>query len=338
MCDCNHIAPARGDRQRLDIGDAPASNQIVPSADRPRTMIDLDRVRENAESIARATRVPLIAVVKADAYGLGAARVAGAIADLVEAFYVFDAAEAVRHGLAATGKPTIALLGKSRDPADYVSHRIRPAVWTVERALALRAADPILAVDAGQQRFGCPLGSVESILQTGAVDEAFTHATVAAQARRLEDALRGRVSKLHAAGSALLDEPGAWLDAVRPGLALYRGAARVTARLAEARDATGPAGYTGFTTPAGRHGVIVAGYSDGLRPGGPCLVNGQPHRLPEVGMQSAFVELGTGDRAGDEVVLLGDGLTEEHVASAWGTSPHEVLVRLCGLGARSYLS
>ncbi len=37
--------------------------------ERPRTVIDLARVRANAEAIARRTGVPLIAVVKADAYG-----------------------------------------------------------------------------------------------------------------------------------------------------------------------------------------------------------------------------------------------------------------------------
>ena len=53
-------------------------------------------------------------------------------------------------------------------------------------------------------------------------------------------------------------------------------------------------------------------------------------------MQSAFVELGPGDKAGDEVVLLGDGLTVYDVANAWGTTPHEALLRLANLGERRY--
>jgi alanine racemase len=48
-------------------------------------------------------------------------------------------------------------------------------------------------------------------------------------------------------------------------------------------------------------------------------------------MQSAFVETGPGDRLGDPVILLGDGLSEADVATAWGTSEHEVLVRMSRL-------
>jgi alanine racemase len=55
-------------------------------------------------------------------------------------------------------------------------------------------------------------------------------------------------------------------------------------------------------------------------------------------MQSAFVELGPADRVGDEVVLLGDGLTESDIAADWGTSPQQVLVRLCQTGVRSYVT
>jgi alanine racemase len=141
---------------------------------------------------------------------------------------------------------------------------------------------------------------------------------------------------MHAAGSSLLHEPSAWLDAVRPGLAIYQGAVRVSATLVEVRKSKGPAGYSGFEVPW--HGVILAGYSNGLRTG-PCLVNGQPSRILEAGMQSAFVEVQPGDQAGSsEVILLGDSLSEAEVGKAWGTTPHEALLRLAGAGIRSYVS
>ena len=66
-------------------------------------------------------------------------------------------------------------------------------------------------------------------------------------------------TRLHAAGTALLGIPEARLDAVRPGLALYRGAVRVSAPLAEVHASAGPVGYSGFTPSTGRHGVILAG-------------------------------------------------------------------------------
>src|SRR5687768_2493509 len=81
--------------------------------------VDVRRVRRNTEEVARRTGVPVLAVVKADAYGLGASRVALAIRDVVDGYYVFDAAEAVQHRLfAETGRRIIALLGASNDPQD----------------------------------------------------------------------------------------------------------------------------------------------------------------------------------------------------------------------------
>lgn len=307
------------------------------SVDRPSVTIDLSRVRANVEAIARRTGVPVIGVVKADAYGLGARQVVAAIAELVTAFYVFDAAETLSYDDVDTGKPTISMLGQSNDPDDYVSRRIRPAVWTVERATALRRARPVLSMDTGQGRFGCILDDVEAVARASGCDEAMTHATTVPQARMLHEALGRQVSTLHAAGTALLDEPEARLNAVRPGLALYRDAVRVTAPLIEARDVRGPAGYGGFVSSTGRLGVFAAGYAQGMRAGGECLVNGQRRPVPEVGMQSAFVELGPRDQVGDEVVLLGDGITVQHVGATWGTTPHEALLRFSGMGERRYV-
>src|SRR5437764_1032895 len=159
--------------------------------------VDLSRVRRNAEEIAARVGVPVWATIKADAYGLGAARVAGTRAGVVEGFCVFALAEA-----------------------------------------------------------------------------------------------------------GLLDEPEARLDAVRPGLALYRGAVRTSARLADVRRSAGAIGYGGWRSESGFHGVILAGYSHGLRPG-PVMVNGRRQRITEIGMQSAYVTLNEADRMGDEVMLLG---------------------------------
>jgi alanine racemase len=301
-----------------------------------RVQIDLGRVQSNARRIARDTGVPVLAVIKADAYGLGAERVSGAIREWVHGFCVFRPEEAIEIDLwNRTGKPTLAIGPPNvLDATLYVRHHIRPAVSTVEQAIALKTARPVLCVDTGQQRFACPIDQVNEVLRAGECDEAFTHATRMEQVQLLRDAVGGRVGRLHAAGSSLLHEPEALLDAVRPGLALYHGAVRVSTRLVECRKGTGPAGYSGFVAPY--HGAILAGYSNGLH-AGPCLVNGRPSRLLEVGMQSAFVETQPADKPGDEVVLLGDGLAEEQIAKAWNTSPHECLVRLSRSGIREYV-
>ena len=314
--------------------------------------IDLGRVRANAERIAAAVGVPLLAVVKADAYGLGTAEVARAVADVVGGFYVFDADEAVDL-YRLTGKRTVALNGRWADPADYRAAHVHPVVWSADRAAALRSARPVLSVDTGQQRFACPPADADAVRRAGDCGEAMTHAT------RHENVDRFRAvcsdwppMTLHAAGSALLDDPRAWLSAVRPGLALYAGAVRVSTPVVEIHDSVSPAGYTGFCVP--HFGVILVGYRNGLK-AGPCAVAGRPSRMLEVGMQSAFVEIEAGVRVGDEVVLLGPNsddrlsvghegadqnvvVTESAVAAQWKTSCQEVLVRLTAAGRRRYRS
>lgn len=307
-------------------------------------VVDLARVRASAGRIAAATGVPVIAVVKADAYGHGAAAVADAIGELVSDFYVHDSAEALAADLfGRTGKPSIALLSAWTDPADFRAANIRPVVWEIAQAAALRNADPVLSIDLGQQRFACPPERIADAITAGAIREAMTHASRLDQAERfgaLTDPFASepqqsgdRPFRRHAAGSALLAHPAARFDAVRPGLALYAGAASVTTPLVQATDAAGPAGYTQFQVA--RFGVIRCGYSNGVR-AGPCLVNGRESRILEVGMQTAFVEIAPTDRRGDAVTLLGDSLAAETVAAAWHTSPQEVLVRLCGAGVRTH--
>jgi alanine racemase len=301
--------------------------------------IDLARVRVNALDVKLRAGVPVIAVVKADAYGHGAAEVITRIGDVVDEFCVFSLAEAAEARIwEQTGKPTLAIgPAMEGDEAEaYLALHVRPAVANEADARRLAGAGPVVCVDTGMQRFACPPERVAAVVRAAPITEAYTHATSVEQAVRFGELTQGlSLRRRHAAGSSLLEEPAARFDAVRPGIALYRGAARVTTRLAEVRESKGPIGYSRWTSATGRHGVILAGYSNGLRPG-PCVVNGEVRRIAEVGMQSSFVEVGPRDRAGDEVVLLGDDLRAEQMAAGWGTSPQEALVRLCGLGAKRH--
>ena len=304
--------------------------------------VDLGRVRQNIADVrARVGRAEIHAVVKADAYGLGARKVAAAVADVVDGFVVFQAAEAVEAKLPDLGKPILAL--RPDDLVETAALGVRPAVWDAQTAEELRAWDPVVCVDTGMQRFACPPEQLERVIEAGQVREAFTHATSVEQVRRLVELVGGSRAggrlRLHAAGTSLLHEPAAHLDLVRPGLALYRGAVSVRTQFIEQRDSRGPVGYSGFT--ARQHGVILAGYSHGLRPG-PCLVGGRRRRIAEVGMQSAFVALEQGDEAADVTLLghadagNGEVVTEEEIAAAWGSTPHEVLISLARMGRHRY--
>lgn len=299
-----------------------------------RVDIDLAVVRANIGRIVASTGVPLIAVVKADAYGLGMREVILAIDDLVAGYYLFQPHEVIdsaAHTL--TRKRFIAAVCGDATAEQLSAIRIRPGVWTIEQAQRWRSCEPVLGVDTGQQRFACPPDDIEKVIAAGGCVEAFTHASRPAQAAQFDEITRGRGLRRHAAGSSLLGTPAAWFDAVRPGFELYRGAARVTTRLLDARESRGPAGYNGFVSP--RHGVILGGYSDGLT-AGVCVINGTRRKVLEIGMQSAFIELGPADRVGDEVTLLGDGLTESDVAAAWRCGTAEAMFRLARSGPKHY--
>jgi alanine racemase len=300
-------------------------------------VVDLGVVRKNVEHIASSAGVDVLAVVKADAYGLGIEAVSDTIADVVAGFCVFQAEEAVSCDLARrTGKRVLALgPPESTDASDYIFHHVTPTVGNVEQARQLRRARPALCVDTGMQRFSCPPNHCRSALTAGLCGEAFTHATQLGQVQKFLQITEGLELSRHAAASSLLQNPDAVLDAVRPGLSMYRNAVTVSSRLVELHSSSGPAGYSGFVTA--RHGVILAGYAHGLRKG-LCLLNGRKSRVLEVGMQSAFVEADAHDRIGDEVVLLGGELTEHDVAQCWDCGPHEVLTSLSSAATRTYVS
>ena len=183
------------------------------------------------------------------------------------------------------------------------------------------------------QRFACPPEDCREALIAGDCREAFTHATELAHAEKLYELTAHCDVKRHAAASSLLGHPQARLDAVRPGLAMYRNAVTISSPIVELHQSRGPAGYTGFMSA--RHGIILAGYAHGLRKG-PCLINGQRRQILEVGMQSAFIEAEAGDRVGDNVVLIGPDLQPTEIAAAWNCSPHEVLKALTSAATRHY--
>ncbi len=289
--------------------------------------IDLDQVRAQAEAIREQTRVALIAVIKADAYGLGAARVADALGSVADDFAYFSLSEARE-----VGRPGIVLGPVEGEPAEYRELSLRPTIGTLKDARNFAELPVAVELDTGMQRTGCTVAELETILEQSCVHELYTHASTMESVRLLVQANRGRY-RAHAASTSLLGEPEAWLDAVRPGCALYRSAVRVSTRLHLVRATQGPVGYTGFRAP--HVGVILAGYSHGLAPG-PVRINGQRQRILETGMNTSFVSVDAADRAGDEVLLLGDGLTEAEVAAALGIREHAVLCRYCAAGPRRY--
>ena len=291
--------------------------------------IDLDRIRQSARQIRANTGVDLIAVIKADAYGLGAVRIAEALEDIADEFAFFtldEAREAKRPGL-ILGPP-------DGNPDEYRRLKVRPALSTLAEADRYAGVPAAINVDTGMRRFGCLPEQLDELLARSSATELFTHAVDASSAELLRCLRNERPLRIHAAATALLDSPSAWLDAVRPGLALYRGAVRASGPLLETRATNGPVGYTRLE--CSQIGVLQGGYANGLQRG-PVCINGRRREILEVGMNTCIIGIDSADRPGDEVVLLGDELTEDEIAGQLNIRPHEVLCRYTGMGIRKYV-
>ena len=131
--------------------------------DNTRVKIDLDIIARNFDHIREKAGVPVMAVVKADAYGHGAIQVARLLQDKCAFFGVSSMLEAME--LRKAGLPTpILILGQTPVSAFPTAIRegIRPTIFHYEDALALSQAAqeacmeaPFhFAVDTGMSRIG----------------------------------------------------------------------------------------------------------------------------------------------------------------------------------------
>ena len=131
--------------------------------DSTRVKIDLDAISANFDAIAAKTKVPVMAVVKADAYGHGAIQVARLLQDRAAFFGVSSFLEATELRRAGLNNP-ILILGHTPVKAFGTAIRegIRPTIFRYEDAVALSEAAVAagipapfhLAVDTGMSRIG----------------------------------------------------------------------------------------------------------------------------------------------------------------------------------------
>ena len=125
--------------------------------------IDLDAIAANFRAIREKAGVPVMAVVKADAYGHGAVQVAKLLQDMCAFFGVSSIQEALELRQAGLTKPVL-ILGHTPVSAYpmAVQEGIRPTIFRYEDALALSVeaqrqgvnAPFHFAVDTGMSRIG----------------------------------------------------------------------------------------------------------------------------------------------------------------------------------------
>ena len=131
--------------------------------DNTRVKIDLDVIEENFDAVQAKVQVPVMAVVKADAYGHGAIQVARVLQNKCAFFGVSSMLEALELRKAGLKNP-ILILGQTPVSAfpTAILEGIRPTIFHYETAVALsQAAQEVnqpapfhFAIDTGMSRIG----------------------------------------------------------------------------------------------------------------------------------------------------------------------------------------
>lgn len=317
--------------------------------------IDLGALRRNTALLARLMAPAAVwAVVKADAYGHGAADIAGpALEAGAQALCVAtpQEAEPLRR---AHPDARIVVLGPLAPGEDELARECRLEV--AASVPDLPDGLPVhLKVDTGMGRWGmsaAELDGVDPARVTGIMshlatadesDEAFARLQIerfSAIAERFPGATR------HLANSAgALRFPESRFDAVRCGIALYGlspfgddpaalGLEPVLAWRSYVAQVKvlAPGESTGYgrryvAEAPTRIGLVPVGYADGFRrayTGTEVAVGGSRRRvLGNISMDAFAVELGD-EEVGAPVTLVGDGIRADEHARVAGTIPYEV--------------
>ncbi len=283
--------------------------------------VDLDALVANAQTLISRSGKPLLPMVKADGYGLGAVRVCRALQPLKPwAFGVAALSEAEE--LRAAGIETRILIFTPVLPDQFEDVRRLRVVPTLGQPELIKAwvnsggGAWHLAIDTGMHRAGIEwwrVNDVVELVRAHPPQGAFTHlhsadandGSMALQQQRFVDAvgqLPARPATLHVENSPGLERqaPSPW-DVVRPGVFLYgvgggegsnlspKPVAHLRARIVELHEVRAGEGvsYGGTWRPPEprRVATLSVGYGDGYRRAfsncGYVLLNGK--RAPVVG-------------------------------------------------------
>ena len=333
--------------------------------------IDLDAVLSNWQGLdaLSAPHVETGAVVKADAYGLGAARVAEFLAAHdVTTFFVAVASEGAILRAATGPKPDIFVFsGHMAGDSDLLAaHDLIPLLNAPEqftRHVETLPSRPFgLQLDTGMNRLGMEPDAFASIkgraldmtprliMSHLACADDPGHPSNKAQLRAFHQMTDGTgLRRSLAATAGILLDPAYHFDLCRPGIGIYGGwpyldaapVLRLSAPVIQVRDleAGETIGY-GDAYKAHRKSRIAtlsAGYADGfLRAGGAghlfAYANGIACPLVgRVSMDLITVDVTDLDQVPETMDLICENQTIDQIAAGAGTIGHEILT---SLGAR----
>lgn len=337
--------------------------------------IDLAALVANARTVASVSAAPLLPMVKADGYGLGAVQCARALESVNPWGYgVATVEEGARLRAAGITRPVLVFTPLT--PAlipEHNAHELRPVIGDMAALYAWVAASPNpfhVEVDTGMSRTGFRWDADpawrELLAGATGFEGLFTHfhspesdpASVHRQWERFQgilQALPARPALVHAANSAAaLQDRIYTCDLVRPGIFLYGGeagghvpqpVASLRARVVATRVVRGgdTVSYGAeWTAPRDTHvATLGIGYADGvLRAlGNRGVVELGGRVVPIVGrvtMDFIMVAVEEPCEIGEVATVFGGAVSLDEQARRGGTIAYELLTALGARVARRY--
>ncbi|MDO5711517.1 MAG: alanine racemase [Micrococcales bacterium] len=367
-----------------------------------RVLVDLDAIAANVSALCRRVGdTAVLAVVKADAYGHGLVPSArAALGGGATWLGTAQIGEALALRAAGVDAPLLAWLYAPGAPfrqaveADIDLGVSAPWALVEIAEAAAHAGRPArihLKIDTGLARNGAFGAGVDELIEAAARTQDGGRVRVVGIMSHFaradepgEPSIRGQQDRFEAVyeqaqraglgiqirhlanSAAVLTNPSASYDLVRPGLAIYglspvpqlgtpedfglRPAMRVAVDVALVKDIPGGQGvsygHTYTTVGATRVVLLPIGYADGVPRGAsncaPVSLDGRHLRISgRVCMDQLVVDVGDLPvRPGDEAILFGDAGRGEPTAQEWadatGTISYEIVTRMSSRLPRSY--
>ena len=322
--------------------------------------IDANRIKENVRALHRFSGKKIIAVVKADAYGIGAKYVAPILNELeeVDSFAVACTEEGVELRELGIKKEILVLGGVLKEELELVeNYGLTPVVSDYEhlRVLGDRPIKFHVKYDTGMGR----LGFLKEIIRDERIVGVMSHLSTPAdrefsleQIKKFERIVKNyeKIEKIHIESSAGVIYKVPYATHIRVGLAIYgekplknypveiKPALRLRAKLISVKEV--PPNYPisygrTYITPARtRIGIVAFGYADGLMKSlsnrGYLLYKGKPLKiLGNITMDMTIVELGNVDaKVGDYVDVVNEERSFTELSKDAKTIPYELMCNL----------
>lgn len=328
--------------------------------------IDLKRIEKNVLATRRLVGVPVMLMVKADAYGHGLVKVAKRAENVVDAFGVETLEEGVKLRSAGIKSEILVLalceneilraykrdltigLHNREQFAKIVSlidsNRINPAKLKTH-----------IKVDSGMHRLGFCLDELQIVLQKAKalginVAGIYSHLRDETESQkstfdRFVEVAKGYYPdiKAHLASSHSLFNPNLRYDGVRLGINAYNGAMSAYSQVVESRrlQASERVSYGDFVLQkATNTAVVFGGYADSIARENPSSVRIRGKKCAVIGnvcMDCFVVDTGDLEAKVGERVLLFDSDTASEVASERNTIEYCLMTSQKGRIQRVYL-